>query len=163
MVKSAIDTLPELLAALTRSSALLELALLLACLALAWALCAALRPRHQQAHPGAGIWFGKKGIDGALFPLLALALALLARLLMRGQLPVAVFQLAVPVLASLALIRVVVRVLHAAYPESALVRALARAAGRLPMDGSPAAAAISAAISAACTASAISASCCWIA
>ncbi len=125
-MKNGLQTLPELLAALTRSSALLELALLLACLALAWLLCAVLRPRGNAAHQGAGIWFGKRGFDGALFPLLALALALLARLLMRGQMPVAVFQLAVPVLASLALIRVAVRVLHAAYPASALVRAFER-------------------------------------
>lgn len=125
-MKNGLQTLPELLAALTRSSALLELALLLACLALAWLVCAVLRPRDDAAHQGAGIWFGKQGFDGALFPVLALALALLARLLMRGQMPVAVFQLAVPVLASLALIRVAVRVLHAAYPESALVRAFER-------------------------------------
>jgi len=59
-------------------------------------------------------------------PLLALALALLARLVLHGHLRVAVFQLAVPVLASLALIRVAVRVLHAAFPSSPLVRSLER-------------------------------------
>ena len=138
-----LATLPSLLTGLTRSSAMLELGLLLACLLLAWALCAWLRPRADLANPnsanpsanpstnqGIGIWFGRRGFDGALFPLLALALALLARLMMRGpwfgQLPVAVFQLAVPILASLALIRLCGRVLRAAFPASALVRSFER-------------------------------------
>ena len=67
-----IDSLPELLAALVHPSALVELALLVGCLGLSWAVCAALRPRDEAA----GIWFGNRGFDGALFPLLALALAL---------------------------------------------------------------------------------------
>ena len=117
-----IDTFPELLAALTHPTALLELALLLACLGLAWGTAAWLRPRGDVD----GIWFGRRGYDGVLFPLLALALALLARLLLRGHLPVAVFKLAVPVLTSLALIRVTVRVLHVAFPNSPLMRALER-------------------------------------
>ncbi|MDO9284597.1 MAG: mechanosensitive ion channel [Aquabacterium sp.] len=130
---SGIDSLQELLAALARPTALVELGLLVACLGLSWLVCAALRPRDAAAvgdaaapPVGDGIWFGQRGFDGALFPVLALALAVVARLLMRGHLPVAVFQLAVPVLASLALIRVSVRVLHAAFPNSALVRALER-------------------------------------
>ena len=129
-MKSGLDGLPALLAALTHSSALLELALLLACLLLAWAVCAALRSRgaaaNQGTRQGIGIWLGRRGFDGALFPLLALALAWLARLLLRGQLPMAVFQLAVPILASLALIRLSGRVMRAAFPDSALVRAFER-------------------------------------
>ena len=119
---NGIDTLPELLAALTRPVALIEAALLLGCLAVSWAVCVALRPRQADS----GIWLGRRGFDGALFPLLALALALLARWWMHGHLPVAVFRLAVPVLASLAVIRLAVRVLHSAFPGSALVRALER-------------------------------------
>jgi len=119
---SGAESFQALLAALAHPTALVELALLALCLGLAWGLCAWLRPAGDEP----GIWFGRRGFDGALFPLLALALAVLARVLMRGHVPVAVFQLAVPVLASLALIRVSVRVLHAAFPASALVRALER-------------------------------------
>ncbi len=131
------DTFPELFTALTRPTALLELGLLVVCLGLAWLVSALLRPQAAlpdpdpdgvlaaQARQG-GIWFGRRGFDGALFPILALGLAVLAQLLMRDHIPVAVFKLAVPVLLSLALIRVSVRVLHAAFPNSALVRALER-------------------------------------
>lgn len=132
---NGVVPLQERLAALTRSSALLELLLLLACLGLAWAISAWLRPRQASSDappgtPGFSIWFGRRAFDGALFPLLALALALLVRMLMRGpllgQLPVAVFQVAVPVLASLALIRLAVRVLRAGFPNSAVVRTVER-------------------------------------
>lgn len=136
---NGVDSFPELFAALTRPTALLELGLLVACLGVAWLVSAVLRPKGALPDPAGvptaqasqgGIWFGRRGFDGALFPILALLLAVLARLLMRapwfGHIPVAVFKLAVPVLLSLALIRVSVRVLHAAFPHSTLVRALER-------------------------------------
>ncbi len=116
------QSLPDLLAALVHPTALLEMALLLACLAAAWLISTRLRPNSKDV----GIWFGASGFDGVLFPLLALALAVLARVGLRGHVPVAVFQLAVPVLVSLCLIRIAARVLHAAFPGSALVRAAER-------------------------------------
>ena len=119
------DTLPELLAALAQPTSLITLTLLLACLGLAWAIAALLRPKNEPA----GIWFGARGFDGVLFPLLALAFALLARFWLRGHAavaPVTVFKLALPMLVSLALIRVLVRVMHAAFPGSAVVRAFER-------------------------------------
>lgn len=132
---NGVDSFPELIAALTRPTALLELGLLAACLGLAWAICAGLRPKDVPPDPDGvdlaqrtqgGIWFGRRGFDGALFPVIALALAVAARVLMRDHIPVAVFKVAVPVLLSLALIRVSVRVLHAAFPASAVVRAFER-------------------------------------
>jgi len=123
---SGIDFLRELFADLVRPTALLELAVLLACLGVAWLVAIRLKPKALVLHSEGGIWFGQRGFDGVLFPLLALALATAARLLLRGHLPVTVFQLAIPVLVSLALIRVSVRVLHAAFPNSALVRASER-------------------------------------
>ncbi|GCL63266.1 mechanosensitive ion channel family protein [Pseudaquabacterium pictum] len=132
---NGVDSFPELITALTRPTALLELGLLVGCLGVAWAICALLRPKDAPPDPDGvdtaqaaqgGIWFGRRGFDGALFPVLALALAVAARVLMRDHIPVAVFKVAVPVLLSLALIRVSVRVLHAAFPASAVVRAFER-------------------------------------
>ena len=124
-----INSLPELLAALTHKGALVELGVLTACLGLAWLLALKLRPDDDpadEAAPEDGFLFGKRGYDGVLFPVLALLLVLLARLVLSTYLPVAVFKLAVPVLASLALIRLSVRVLRAAFPDSRLVQRLER-------------------------------------
>ena len=68
-----------------------------------------LAPGGDRTGPGdssPSIWFGNHLVDGVLFPLLALALAYVARrvLLELGQ-PLAVFRLAIPVLLSLAVIR----------------------------------------------------------
>ena len=123
-VVDSLSDLPALLQALIRPSALVEVAVLLACLGVAWAVVARMRSRGEAGE--AGIWFGQRGFDGVLFPLLALLLAGLARVALRSHMPVAVLQLAVPILVSLALIRVSVRVLHAAFPASALVRSLER-------------------------------------
>ncbi len=87
---NGVDSFAELIAALTRPTALLELGLLVGCLGLAWLISALLRPKDVAPLPGGegvalaqaqqgGIWFGRRGFDGALFPMLALALALLAQ------------------------------------------------------------------------------------
>jgi small-conductance mechanosensitive channel len=117
---------PELdafLAKLFSASALTELALLAACLGGAW--LAVRLVRGGASRPGS-IWFGESIVDGVLFPLFALGAALLVRWLIRDAVPVAVFRLAVPILSSLVIIRVGVRVLHVAFPTSALVRAFER-------------------------------------
>ena len=118
-----VESLGALLADLIHPDALAGLAVIAVCLLLAWALSAAWRPRD--AAPG--IWLGARGFDGLLFPLLALGLALAARWALHGHLQAAaVFKLAVPMLVSLAVIRVAARVLQVAFPASALVHALAR-------------------------------------
>ncbi|WP_119293080.1 mechanosensitive ion channel family protein [Azohydromonas sediminis] len=117
---------PELeafVAKLFSASALAELALLAACLGGAWLVVRLIR--GAAARPGS-IWFGDRIVDGVLFPVLALGAALLVRWLIRDAVPVTVFRLAVPILSSLVIIRVGVRVLHVAFPTSALVRALER-------------------------------------
>ncbi|WP_119353800.1 mechanosensitive ion channel family protein [Azohydromonas sediminis] len=117
---------PELeafVAKLFSASALAELALLAACLGGAWLAVRLIR--GAAARPGS-IWFGDRIVDGVLFPVLALGAALLVRWLIRDAVPVTVFRLAVPILSSLVIIRVGVRVLHVAFPTSALVRALER-------------------------------------
>lgn len=121
-------SLAELQALLTRvfsPDALGEWALLLSCLAVAglfaWALSRAVTQRPNS------VFFGERVIDGALFPLLALALAFGARrLLPLWGLAPALFKLALPVLVSLAVIRVIARVLTAAWPNSSPIRLVER-------------------------------------
>jgi small-conductance mechanosensitive channel len=122
-MRPPIEDFGALLAALTRASALAELAVLLGCLVGAGALVRLLRGPLRK--PGS-IWFGDHLIDGVLFPVLALLAALGARWALEGRLPLAVFRIAVPVLASLVIIRLGVRVLHVAFPQSVLVRHLER-------------------------------------
>ena len=112
-------------AALTRPTALTELAALAACLALAWCLVWLFR-RAVGANDGRSILFGRQIVDGVLFPLALLSLAYTARGLLGQRIPLAVFQVAIPVLVSLAVIRLGVKVLQAAFTSSPLVRMLER-------------------------------------
>jgi small-conductance mechanosensitive channel len=115
------ETLSQVWEALTQASALAELAVLALCVLLAWAIVTVAR-RHS---PGS-IWFGKRAIDGVLFPLLALGLVVAARAALVNVIPIGLLRLAIPILASLAIIRTLARVLAVAFPTSAAVRAFAR-------------------------------------
>lgn len=108
---------------LMRPSSLAELAVLALVVGLAFAFVRWLRARSSQPRR---VWFGDRGFDGVLFPVLALLGALAARHALTGVVPIAVFRVAIPVLLSLALIRTGVRVLRVAFPESVAVRAVER-------------------------------------
>lgn len=115
----------QLILALQRPHALLELGLVLASAALAWLLVR----RLGSATPAGedSIWFGRRVIDGVFFPVLVLLLTLLARWCLHrlGQ-PVALFTLVVPLLVALVVIRLTVRVLHRAFPASRFMRVVER-------------------------------------
>jgi small-conductance mechanosensitive channel len=111
------------LAAMQAASALAEGAALVACIALAWGLVRLWRGPTPQPQ---SIWFGKRIFDGVLFPATALLLAMVARFLLRGVVPIALFKVVVPILASLLVIRIAVRVLRRTFPESRPVRILER-------------------------------------
>jgi small-conductance mechanosensitive channel len=113
--------LQQLFLALLRPTALIEIVTVAGCLLAAWGLVRLLRGAQPQL---GSIWFGDGVVDGVLFPTLALLLALLARWLLAGQIPIAVFRLVVPILVSLAVIRLTVRVLRSAFPASELMRRL---------------------------------------
>ena len=115
--------LDDLLRSLLQPGALTELAVLAGCLAAAWAVVWLVRGRST---PVASVWFGDRIIDGVLFPILALAFAFGARLALEGTLKPAVFRLAIPILVSLVLIRLSVRVLSATFPNTPWVRVLER-------------------------------------
>jgi small-conductance mechanosensitive channel len=120
----------ELGQALVKPTALIELALVGGCLLLAWGLLRAIRgPQTQRP----SVWFGRSVVDGVLFPLLALLFALLVRwglaTLWFGHtpaVPIAVFKLVIPILVSLAAIRLSGRLLRSAFPASAPVRSFER-------------------------------------
>jgi small-conductance mechanosensitive channel len=122
-VTAPAQDLGALLDSLTRPSALIELAVLAACLGAAWFI---VRTARGSVRRPASVWFGDRVIDGVLFPVLALLLVLLARWLLARTQAVAVLQLAVPILASLVVIRVAVRVLRVAFPQSKAVRVVER-------------------------------------
>lgn len=92
-----------------------EFGWLLACLALAYGTSAWLG-RH---HSSDSVWFGRRVFDGVLFPLLALMFAYAAHrwFVMNGA-AVKVLALALPVLVSLAAIRLFARVLVTVFPQS---------------------------------------------
>ncbi|MEY4750844.1 MAG: hypothetical protein RIQ60_3058 [Pseudomonadota bacterium] len=107
-------TLDDLMSALGRRTVLIELALVLLMLALAWLLVRLLRGRRPR--PGS-VWFGDHLVDGVLFPVLALLLVEVTQRILRavGPAPV-IFRVVIPVLVSLMLIRLAARVLRAAFP-----------------------------------------------
>lgn len=120
-----LNELEGLLARAFSAAALGEWAALLGCLLLAGAASLALARATGQRQ--LSVLFGRRVIDGALFPLLAMALAFGARrLLPLWGLAPAVFKLAIPLLVSLAAIRTVARVLAAAWPESSFIKAVER-------------------------------------
>jgi small-conductance mechanosensitive channel len=117
------EDLGALFESLTRPGVLLELAVLAACLGAAWLAVRTLRGGSQRP---ASIWLGERIFDGVLFPVLALVLTLLARWALARTQAVALLPLAVPILASLVIIRVAVRVLRVAFPKSGVVRVIER-------------------------------------
>lgn len=117
------DELLKLADDLTKPTALTELAVLAGCLFIAWGIARLVR--GSQVLQGS-IWFGQRIVDGVFFPVLAALLGLGARELLAGEVPIAVFKLAIPILTSLALIRLTVRVLQAAFPNSHLMRVVER-------------------------------------
>ena len=117
------DQVNELLNSLTQTSALIELAVLGGCLFVAWAMVRLLRGREL---PEASIWFGKRIVDGVFFPVLALALAFAAKLALAGSVRPAIFKVAIPILISLVVIRISVRVLGVTFPNARWVRTIER-------------------------------------
>ena len=115
--------LNELVVGLSSPGAVAELAILAGCLAVAWIVVRLLRGR---ARPVASVWFGSNIFDGLLFPLLALALAYGARVVLAATVKPAVFKVAIPILLSLVVIRLSVRVLTRTFPGVRWVRTVER-------------------------------------
>ena len=117
-----MDTLNVLLAPWLQTEVqpllLKELTLLALALLLAWLISYQLSRFASQT----SVLFGRGVVDGVLFPMAALALAYVAQVVfLKHQTPL-LFKLAIPVLLSLALIRLCARVLMAVFPVSPLAQ-----------------------------------------
>lgn len=125
MSRPAITDLQDWLAALSQTSVLIELSALAGCGLLAW-LLARLVSRAFVERDLNSIMFGRRIVDGVLFPSLWLCLAYAARTLLAYNMPLALFKLAIPVLLALLVIRLGVKVLQAAFNNTPTIRLLER-------------------------------------
>ncbi|MCS4293429.1 small-conductance mechanosensitive channel [Comamonas sp. BIGb0152] len=119
-----MDIFDRLIQDFEQSSTLQELAVLVICIGLAWLLTRSFYRHRDDGKPS--VWFGKTAWGGALFPLLALLLTAAARMVVEHYQPVFLLRLAVQILLSLAVIRLVARVLAKTFPNSTLVRLVER-------------------------------------
>ncbi len=127
---------PELVALIQEARqpyAYIALLLIAAAFPIAWAIPRLIRgPTPRKG----SIIFGGRIFDGVLFPALWLGLVWLARVLcMRQHLPLAVFKVVVPILLSLLVIRLTVRVMRVAFPESQVVRAVEKTVSWMAWGG----------------------------
>ena len=120
-----LDDLGLWVQAFLSPTVLVELAVLAVCVGLAWGLVALLQRGLRPGDPRS-ILFGVRIVDGALFPLVLLSLAYIARTLLHHWVALAAFKIAIPVLVALVVIRIGVKVLQVAYPDAAWVRPIER-------------------------------------
>ena len=120
-----VNTLDEWIDALVQPTSLVELATLIACILLTWLLVRLIQ-RASGVVDAASILFGRRIVDGVLFPILLLFFAYVANGLLARWFPLAVFRVAIPVLLSLAVIRLGAKVLQAAFKDAQWVRAVER-------------------------------------
>jgi len=118
-----IDDLDGWLRAFAQPTVLVELLVLAVCVALSWGLVVGLR-RAVGLRDDSSIWFGKRDVDGVLFPLLLLCLGYVARAVLDKLLTLAAFKVAIPVLMALVVIRIGVKVLRVAFAEARWARSL---------------------------------------
>jgi small-conductance mechanosensitive channel len=123
----SIGDLPLWLAQFRQPSVWTELGALAICFLLAWAITGLVRRAlHGNFEQEQSVLLGKRLIDGALFPLIWLLLAYIARSILLNYQSLVVFRVAIPLLLSLLAIRVGVKVLQAAFKQAPWVRLLER-------------------------------------
>ncbi len=115
--------LDEIVVALNKPSALVELGVFFVCLLAAWLVVRLIRGPDKR--PGS-ILFGERLVDGVLFPVFALVFAIVGRFGLETVIKPGIFRLAVPILLLLVVIRLIVRILTLALPAVPWVRTLER-------------------------------------
>ncbi len=119
-----IQDMQAWLAGFQQTTVWIELGALTLCAVLAWGVGTVLRRALNRQSEEASILFGRQVFDGVLFPLLLLTSAYVAKGFLAQQMPLAVLQLAIPVLVALVVIRLGVKVLQAAFSAAPWVRVL---------------------------------------
>jgi small-conductance mechanosensitive channel len=114
--------LDRLLRGLAQGALAWDAGALIACLLAAYGLCWLVGRKR----PADSVWFGRHLVDGLLFPLLAMGLAYTARIALDDLFRLPLLRIAVPVLLSLAGIRLLARVLTMVFPASGVARAVER-------------------------------------
>lgn len=122
-LSTAFPLLSALAADMTRTSVFIELGALATCLLIAWFVTWQLRRLFGIEGE---VLFGHRIVDGVLFPVLALVLAMVAREMLRGATHLALIKVVIPILMSLVAIRLTARVMRAALPDSRLAIAVER-------------------------------------
>ena len=102
-----------------------ELVVLALCVGAAFGAVWALR-RGFEHTAQVSIWFGRRLVDGVLFPALLLGLGYASKAVLANYQSLAVFKVAVPVLVSLVTIRVGVKVLQVAFNDARWLRPIER-------------------------------------
>ena len=119
-----MNDLMQLMDDLRHPGVVLEWSFLLGSLLLAWLFTRALQGR---VNARSSVWLGERPLQGLLFPVCALCLVYLSRVvLVQQQVPVAVLRLALPMLVSLVAIRFMASVLSVAFPASSVVTLIER-------------------------------------
>lgn len=118
-----MDRITDMLAALGKPSVLFEALAIVLCVVLAWLV--AWRTRRDPSAPR-GMWTSQHAANSAVFPVMAFGLLLLVWWFLRGQMVITVLPLALTMLATLAVVRVVARALRAMFPNSRMVLTIER-------------------------------------
>jgi small-conductance mechanosensitive channel len=117
-----MDELQNLMHELGSAGAWFEILALATCLALAYGV-ARLIGRGQSVD---SVLFGRRIIDGLLFPVLTVIFVYAARYGLAGHTSVAILKVALPIFLSLAAIRLFAQVLSASFPQSPTVQLVER-------------------------------------
>lgn len=121
-----LEDLDAWLAGFQQPTVWFEFTALALCVLLAWGLSTLLRQALGMRDDKKSVLFGRRLIDGVMFPVLLLTLGYLARAVLIRYVPLAVFQVAIPVLVALVVIRLGVKVLQVAFASAPWVRMLER-------------------------------------
>jgi small-conductance mechanosensitive channel len=122
-----MSQITALLKDLQRPGVWIEIVTVLGCLLIAYVVVHWQRSRLVPVDASKeSVWFGRRTLDGVLFPLIAWVLLYAAKLVWFTDPDYVIVRLAAPILLALTAIRLIARVLTAAYPASGMAKLVER-------------------------------------